>query len=157
MAKRSPEDLQALETHFGFGENWSRYADAITEAHVAEAERGLLRLLEPDKIDGRSFLDIGSGSGVHTVAALRNGAARAVGIDIDPNSVSTSRRVASRFAPQAAAEFHELSILAPEARGLGTFDIVYSWGVLHHTGAMWQAMDNAARLVAPGGHLVIAL
>lgn len=42
-------------------------------------------------------------------------------------------------------------------RSLGAFDIVYSWGVLHHTGAMWKALENALIPVAPGGQLFIAI
>lgn len=40
---------------------------------------------------------------------------------------------------------------------LGTFDIVLSWGVLHHTGDLWTAVQNAASVVGPGGLLWIAL
>ncbi len=40
---------------------------------------------------------------------------------------------------------------------LGTFDVVYSWGVLHHTGAMWRALELTAAAVKPGGLLFIAL
>ena len=42
-------------------------------------------------------------------------------------------------------------------RLLGAFDIVYSWGVLHHTGAMWKALENALIPIAPGGQLFIAI
>src|SRR6185295_2573935 len=50
------------------------------------------------------------------------------------------------------------SVLDPDfMQSLGTFDVVYSWGVLHHTGSMWTAVDRAARAVAIGGSLFIAL
>jgi SAM-dependent methyltransferase len=45
--------------------------------------------------------------------------------------------------------------LSPETSG--TFDIVYSWGVLHHTGAMHEALQRAAQMVAPGGYFAFAL
>ena len=41
--------------------------------------------------------------------------------------------------------------------GLGGFELVYSWGVLHHTGAMWQALENAAIPVVDGGRLFVAI
>ena len=40
---------------------------------------------------------------------------------------------------------------------LGPFDIVYSWGVLHHTGDMWLALENAAKAVGDAGQLFIAI
>jgi hypothetical protein len=40
---------------------------------------------------------------------------------------------------------------------LSSFDVVISWGVLHHTGSLWTALAHAGSLVAPGGMLWIAL
>jgi SAM-dependent methyltransferase len=150
----SPRDLGS---HFAFGQNWASYADLIDEERVAEAERGLVRLLGPDGVKGRTFLDIGCGSGLHAAAAIRLGAARVLALDIDPVSVETTRAVLRRYAAGAATEVRELSVFDLDPATNGTFDIVYSWGVLHHTGAMHEAVRKAAQMVAPGGVFAFAL
>lgn len=94
------ENLRAIESHFKFGENWASFASGIDEEVIAEAERGLLRLVPREEIAGRSFLDIGCGSGIHALAAARLGAARIPAVDIDPRSVETTRGVLSEMAPQ---------------------------------------------------------
>lgn len=133
---------------FEFGANWQAFLDSVDTEAIAEAERGLLRLLPAERLAGSTFLDIGSGSGLHALAARRLGA-EVTAIDIDPESVGATRRLLG-----AAADVRQANILDVK---LGRYDIVYSWGVLHHTGAMWQAIDKAAALVKPGGLLVLAL
>src|SRR5690348_44548 len=96
MSPRS-SDLTNRSSHFEFGKNWAAYADQITDGAVDSAAESIRRLV-PD-ISGKSFLDIGSGSGLFSVAALRLGAARVHAVDIDENSVGTTRRVLARFAP----------------------------------------------------------
>ncbi|WP_223212087.1 class I SAM-dependent methyltransferase [Thiolapillus brandeum] len=50
------------------------------------------------------------------------------------------------------------SVLDPDfLKSLGTFDITYSWGVLHHTGDMWRALENIVIPVAEDGRLFIAI
>lgn len=147
--------LLDAETHFAFGENWASYANTIDGARIAVAEAALARLAGPGGLEGRRFLDIGCGSGLHALAALRLGAASVLGIDIDRNSVTTARRVLETHRPGANWDIREVSIFdfsPPE-----TFEVVYSWGVLHHTGAMWPAVAKAAALVAPGGLFIVAL
>ncbi|MGH7073375.1 MAG: class I SAM-dependent methyltransferase, partial [Stellaceae bacterium] len=121
---------------------------------IAMAIEGLRRLC-PD-ISGRTFLDIGCGSGLSSLAALRLGATRVLATDIDENSVKTTRSVLSRYAPNGNWSVMECSVfeLTPDDE---RFDVVYSWGVLHHTGAMWDAIARAAALVSEGGTLVIAI
>jgi 2-polyprenyl-6-hydroxyphenyl methylase/3-demethylubiquinone-9 3-methyltransferase len=91
--------------------------------------------------------------------AARSLEANVRSFDYDPRSVACTRELRRRFFeddPRWLVE--EGSILDPDylAR-LGTFDVVYSWGVLHHTGAMWQALENVAGLVAVRGRLWIAI
>lgn len=149
-----------VSTHFGFGENWAEYAKHIDESKIAMAEEGLWKLLPSNALEGKTFLDIGCGSGLHSLSALRSGVKGAACIDIDPHSVATTQAVLQRYWPQQNYVVFEHNILAPtQDKRLPEegFDIVYSWGVLHHTGNMWTAIENAARYVAPGGKFVIAL
>ncbi len=146
-----------LKTHFDFGENWSAYATTITEADILEAEKGLLRLLSLDQIQNAKFLDIGCGSGLHSLAAIRLGAASVSAFDFDPLSVATTEQTLNRYAPDGNFTCQVNSILADHNASAGAYDIVYSWGVLHHTGSMWEAIENATKMVAPGGKLVIAI
>lgn len=149
--------MSSADVRFNFGDNWESYAAGLTPEKVAEAEKGLRRLLGRERLDGMRLVDIGCGSGIHALAAVRMGA-QVTAIDIDPQSVATTRKMLQQYAPPGAVWDAQLrSILDEGTIEGGPFDIVYSWGVLHHTGQMWAAMDRAAGLVAPGGMLAIAL
>lgn len=151
------ENLLDQGTHFAFGKNWQDYAQKIDESRIASAVLDLQRLSGRERLDGLSFLDIGCGSGLHALAALRLGAKRVVGTDIDADSVATASAVLERFAPGAPCTLSVRSVFEMEPKEFGTFDIVYSWGVLHHTGDMERAIACAATLVAPRGELLLAL
>jgi 2-polyprenyl-6-hydroxyphenyl methylase/3-demethylubiquinone-9 3-methyltransferase len=143
---------------FAFGENWSRFLSVVTDDHLREAEASLTRMLDGVSLRGKRLLDIGSGSGLFGLAARRQGA-RVQSFDFDPQSVACTREVRRRYAADDPDwQVGEGSVLdAGFVRSLGEFDVVYSWGVLHHTGAMWQAIDHAQAAVAPDGLLYIAL
>ncbi len=151
------ESLRDVESHFRFGDNWASYAGGIDDEAIAEAERGLLRLVPREALAGRMFLDIGCGSGIHALAALRLGAARVLAVDIDPRSVETTRALLAAQRPQARWSVETVSVFDLRPEQFGTFDVVYSWGVLHHTGDLDTAMRRAAALVAPGGLFAFAL
>lgn len=144
-----------MNTRYDFGRNWSEFAARIDERNLEEAKKNLARLVGP--IEGQSFLDIGCGSGLHSAAALALGAAKVRAIDYDADSVATTRAVLERFAPGLDWTVERADALDPQAMPKGPFDIVYSWGVLHHTGDMWRGIRNAAALVGPGGRLCLAL
>jgi 2-polyprenyl-6-hydroxyphenyl methylase/3-demethylubiquinone-9 3-methyltransferase len=151
------EDLTRQETHFAFGKNWASYANQISDDEINEAVRGLSRLLGYESLEGKRFLDIGCGSGLHSLAAIRLGAREVMALDIDPDSVDTARAVLARHAPAGIFKVQKASVFDLDPGDLGIVDVVYSWGVLHHTGDMIRAIRTAARLVAPGGLLVFAL
>ncbi|MEE4201426.1 class I SAM-dependent methyltransferase [Erythrobacter sp.] len=150
-------DLTAVEEHFDFGENWNDYSRLIDDTRIASAKDGLLKLVSAARIERSTFLDIGSGSGLHSCAAGLLGAKYVTAVDVDPASVRTTRDVLSRFLPPQTWEVHERSVFDMSPQKSGTFDIVYSWGVLHHTGDQERAIRTAASLVERGGTLVLAL
>src|SRR5712675_1551386 len=126
MTAKSPAasaSLKDVSTHFAFGQNWASYAGIIDDARIAEAERGLVRLLGEDGLAGKSFLDIGCGSGLHAVAAARLGASRIVAVDLDPVAIETARRVLRQHAPGSAAQVRELSVFDLASETLGRFDV----------------------------------
>ena len=153
-----PKDLTKLETHFAFGHNWADYADKIRDDQTDEAKCALQRLLGNETLAGKRFLDIGCGSGVHSLAALQLGAAEVVAVDLDPESVATTEQVLRRFAPPHASYcVIQLSVFDLNVADLGTFDVTYSWGVLHHTGDLNKALVRASAMTAPLGLFVFAL
>ncbi len=143
---------------FEFGGNWASFLSVLDEDRIRAAERGLQRMLQTERLDGLRFLDIGSGSGLSSLAARRLGA-RVHSFDYDPQSVACTSELRRRYFPADDAWTVERgSALDPDyIRSLGSFDIVYSWGVLHHTGHMWEALENAVIPVAPAGKLFIAI
>lgn len=145
---------------FSFGENWLRFSACLDEDRVREAEQSLRRLLRPEELRGAAFFDVGCGSGLFTIAALRLGVGEILAIDSDEECIATARRNMARFASGAAGfsiEIRHGDILRPEPAWHDRFDIVYAWGSLHHTGAMWQAIANALRCCRKNGHVVLAL
>jgi len=122
--------------------------------------KSLQSLFGEDALKGKSFLDIGCGSGLFSIAAARLGANKILGLDVDPVSVSTSQENAAHWVEEGASAllFRQLSVLDSTAMdALGKYDVVYSWGVLHHTGNMSLALKNAAQPVADRGLLMIAI
>jgi 2-polyprenyl-6-hydroxyphenyl methylase/3-demethylubiquinone-9 3-methyltransferase len=147
-----------MTTRFEFGKNWLKFAVDIHADQMMEAKKSVARLLGRAELDGLSFLDIGSGSGLFSLAARKMGA-RVTSFDVDPDSVACTRAVRDRHCPNDPLWTVERGSILDSAfvTRLGMFDIVYSWGVLHHTGAMWSALENAACMMAPSGLLAIAL
>jgi len=150
--------LSSKEPRFAFGKNWQRFLAVLDEERIAQSKTRLQEVLEVSSLEGSSFLDVGSGSGLSSLAAHRLGA-RVRSFDYDPHSVACTAELQRRYADEddswkvGAGDALDAEYLA----SLGSFDVVYSWGVLHHTGDMWKALGNVADSVAEGGLLYLAI
>jgi 2-polyprenyl-6-hydroxyphenyl methylase/3-demethylubiquinone-9 3-methyltransferase len=143
---------------FAFGQNWTEYISDISEDQILEAEESLKKYLRLSDLSGYRFLDIGCGSGIFSLAARRLGAS-VTSFDYDPKSVECAQHLKGLyFQDDNEWQINQGSILdVGFVKSLGKFDIVYSWGVLHHTGAMWSALENALAPLADEAILFISI
>jgi len=146
------------EVRFEFGNNWRNFLTVFNDDRLRRAEESLITMLGMETLAGKRFLDIGCGSGLFSLAARRLGA-EVTSFDVDSASVACTVELKRRYyGDDPFWIVARASVLDSDyLQSLGTFDVVYSWGVLHHTGAMWTAVENALRSVRPRGQLFIAL
>lgn len=142
---------------FEFGKNWASFLRVLNDERIAIACQSLTDWLGP--LEGKTFLDIGCGSGLFSLSAARLGAAAVTSIDYDPHSVACARELKRRYFPEMTGWTIEQGSCLDDAfvRSLPSSDVVYIWGVAHHTGDMWKALANAAERVKPGGQLFTAI
>ena len=145
-------------SRFEFGKNWTIFLQSLNENRIVLAEKSLQEKLNIKSLQGKSFLDIGSGSGLFSLAAKRLGA-KVYSFDFDPYSVNCTTELKEKyFSNDNDWVINTGSVLDDEfMSSLPKFDIVYSWGVLHHTGNLLKALENAALRVSNNGYLFIAI
>ena len=147
------------QTRFSFGANWQSFVNkALTPERINDAVDSLRSFFGTNDFEGQTFLDIGCGSGLFSLAARKLGA-KVHSFDLDPLSVACTTELKRRYFPEDRKwTIDQGDVLDVDyLNSLGQFDLVYSWGVLHHTGAMWQALENVVPLVAEGGKLFISI
>ncbi len=141
-------------THFKFGENWKNFSSLINNERLIAAEKSLIKLTNKKKLTNLSFLDIGCGSGLSSLAALKLNCKKTYSIDQDNDSIETTKKVLRLSGKKNfKIEKKDLFDLSEKEK----FDIVYSWGVLHHTGHMYDAIIKSTKLLKHDGVLILAL
>ncbi len=147
---------KATSAEFAFGENWIRFLPFVDDRRIKLAEDSLTSYL--GDLNGKAFIDVGCGSGLFSLAARRLGA-KVLSFDLDPRSVACAQELKLRYRPGDSHWVIERGNVLDQKYliTLGRFDVVYSWGVLHHTGKLWAAMENTSRLVSPGGLFFVSI
>jgi 2-polyprenyl-6-hydroxyphenyl methylase/3-demethylubiquinone-9 3-methyltransferase len=157
MSSQHAAEIRAGD-RFAFGENWLRFLAVLDDNQVSQSEESLCNMLKVKSLQGKRFLDIGSGSGLVSLVARRRGAV-VHSFDYDLQSVACTNELKQRFFPDDPdwSVEHGSVLDIDYLRSLGQWDVVYCWGVLHHTGDMSRALDNVSHLVCTGGKLFIAI
>jgi 2-polyprenyl-6-hydroxyphenyl methylase/3-demethylubiquinone-9 3-methyltransferase len=143
--------------YFKFGENWDKFIDKMDKSAIQQAVVDIVRLLGTDDLSGKSVIDIGSGSGIHSVAFYQLNPLKVDSIDCDQDSVRATYDLISSMGYPVGRNVREANILDLDTFHRAKYDVVYAWGVLHHTGNLQLALENSAALVNKHGLLAIAL
>lgn len=156
--------MKNKKTTFSFGRNWIDYVkNFLNEKQLDIAKESLFRYLPEEEYKNKTLIDIGCGSGIFSLNALRSGCKKVVSFDVDEYSVNATNLVKNKFfdliPKNSEWNIFKASILDGKVidKLRNTGDIVYSWGVLHHTGSMWEAIKNAAQIVKPQGYFILAI
>jgi 2-polyprenyl-6-hydroxyphenyl methylase/3-demethylubiquinone-9 3-methyltransferase len=158
MQKKEP--IPGSKGKFSFGKNWLNFWEkSFSEQILSESVKSLAGFLDDFSLRDKTFLDVGCGSGIHSLSALKLGAKSVVSFDADSDSVLCTEKVRD-YSKIKESDWlvKKGSILDDNFIGsLGNFDVIYCWGVAHHTGDMWQALDNLSKLVKSGGGIFLAI
>ncbi|MGK0446265.1 MAG: 2-polyprenyl-6-hydroxyphenyl methylase/3-demethylubiquinone-9 3-methyltransferase [Polaribacter sp.] len=151
------KDLDQKE-RFKFGNNWKNFLEHLDDERIEGSKAAFSKMLGTSDLTGNRFLDVGSGSGLSSLVARKMGA-EVFSFDYDDQSVECTKYLKEKyFKDDPLWNVEQGSVLnASYMKELGEFDIVYSWGVLHHTGNMHLALANVDQNVKKNGTLFIAI
>ncbi len=144
--------------HFSFGKNWWKFIKDIEPKQLEKAKISLTEFLPQKEIKNHTFIDIGCGSGIFSLASYKLKAKKIISVDIDDSSIKCVKKIQRDNGNPKNWTTKRGSILDNKfVDKLGKYDIVYSWGVLHHTGNMNKAFENITKLCNKNGYLYIAI
>src|ERR1044072_4860473 len=137
----------AREFEFGTRE----YFDSIEEYRYREYAPWMKEALAFDRYAGKRVLEIGCGTGTDLLQFERGGA-HVTGIDLTPRSIEISRQRFEVYGLKGGFAIGDAESLAfPDE----SFDVVYSFGVLHHTPDTERAISEAHRDLGGGRPIVM--
>lgn len=131
----------------------------MTSLRISESKKKICQFLGKDNCEQKIALDLGAGSGICSLAMLQSGIEQVISVDLDLTCIELIKKLRDKsgfdenrwkILPGSLIDDEFMSTL-PQG------NLVYSWGVLHHTGDMWKAFDLACNKIAPGGFAYFAI
>lgn len=117
----------------------------------AHTDKPFGNIMPLDRLEGKRVLEIGCGMGLHTETLTRAGA-KLTSIDLSPTSVAaTKRRLELKNLPSDVRQMDAQAIDFPD----DTFDIVWSWGVIHHSAMTGRIVKGIHRILRKGGEAYV--
>ena len=81
---------------FNFGKNWKNFSKSIDSEKINSSQEALTNFLELETLSEKLFLDVGSGSGLSSLAARKLGA-EVISFDYDRDSVECTRKLKEKY------------------------------------------------------------
>lgn len=159
LAAESPAYQQYIaETRESFEYQWKNLTEGMHLLSDRSFQENAVSLLEQytglsrDWFNNKKVLDAGCGNGRWSWALCASGA-HVTAVDVSPSGVEQAREVCRAFPNFTARQHNLLEKLGMQSQ----FDLVFSYGVVHHTGNTWLAVQNLAECVRPGGYLFMMI
>jgi len=139
-------------TEYAIGKKYSReYFDSM-EKHRYEVEPEILSFAEFGKYKGKKILEVGVGAGTDFLQWVRLGA-KAYGIDLTEEGIENVKKRLKIYKLKAK------ELKKADCENIpykdNSFDLVYSWGVIHHTPDTEKALSEIIRVCKKGGECKI--
>ena len=151
----TPADIQGQVVAMYESHPFPSYADKFRK--TAEEMHLKMRLLGISEAEykNRRILDCGCGTGEFSCWYAAQGS-RVTAVDLSDPSLEHAREYADQYGLSDRVEFVKMSVLDLDFPD-DTFDLVYSYGVLHHTPDPLRGLDNMVRVCKPGGVVVVSV
>lgn len=145
MSTGTGDDVRRWWAH-----SWTEATDARDEDYRYRLEPFIHSVAQFTRHRGKELLEIGVGSGIDHLQWARAGA-RCHGIDITEEAIhQTLTRLAAEGLESDLRHADTEALPFPDA----AFDVVYSWGVIHHSDHPDRAVAEVQRVLRPGGHFI---
>lgn len=159
MTQITPLYEEIYKDNFSFWKNWQDFLTKLDDAKIETAKQYLIAFLNGEEnIRGKTIIDFGSGSGLMSLCFALLGA-RVTSVDIDDSSIACTELLRKKY--NISSEnwmIQKWSVLDKEFIAmLGSYDIVYSWGVIHHSGNMWKWLEHIIALTHEDSQLYVAI